>query len=170
MTRTTLILLAAAAMLACSDRNAPTAPPNVNDPQHPIAPGSVEFTGTVVVDETGGHRSVQLLRSDGSLVPLLGNEATLIASVAGGEVVVRGTLDAPPGMVVERFQVLSMNGRSAIDGVLEETSAGLALRLSDGELRSLGDAQAVFAGHLGSRLWITGLDEPPVEFGVIEAR
>jgi hypothetical protein len=73
-------------------------------------------------------------------------------------------------MVVERFQVLSMNGRPAIDGVLEETASGLMLRLSGGATRALSDAEGAFAAHIGDRLWITGLDEPPVEFGVIDAR
>lgn len=170
MTRTTLFLLAAAVTLGCSDRNSPTAPWTGNDPQHPIAPSTVEFTGTVVVEETGDHPSVQLQFADGELIPLLGNEAALLARVAGGEVLVRGTLDASPGMVVEQFQVLAMHGRPAIDGVLVETESGLALRLSGGSLRSVSDPEGGFAALIGARLWITGLDEPPVEYGVIDAR
>ena len=170
MNRTTLILLAAAVMAGCSDGKSPTAPYTEHNPGHPIAPSIVERSGTVVVEEFDGRRSIQLELEDGALIPLVGGEATLIASVAGGQVLVYGTLDASPGMVVERFQVLAMNGRSAIDGVLEETDTGLALRLANGLLRYVIDVQGFFANHVGERLWITGLDEPPMEFGVIEAR
>jgi hypothetical protein len=170
MNRTTLILLASALVVGCSDGKSPTAPYREQDPWHPIAPSIVELTGTVVVEHMDGRRSIQLQTDDGSLYPLLGGEAALIASVAGGQVLVRGTLDASPGVVVERFQVLAMNGRDAIDGVLEETDTGLALRLAEGELRYVMDDQGSLAAHIGERLWVTGLEEPPMEFGVIEAR
>ena len=169
MTRTALFLMTVAATLACSEGRSPTAP-LINDPQHPIAPSTVELSGTVVVEDAGQHRAVFLQRHDGSLLPLVGSEAALIASVAGGEVLVRGTLDAAPGMIVERFQVLSMKGREAIDGVLIDDGGVLSLRLGNGVLRSLASVQADLGAHIGCRLWITGLDEPPVEFGIIEAR
>jgi len=159
----------AVALLACSDN--PSAPATGTDGTRPFIPSLFEVTGTVVV--TGNPDDgleVQLKQSDGTMLSLVGSEARLLASVDGGEVLVRGTWDAPPGLVVGSFQVLAMNGRAAIDGVLEITDYGYALRLSSGAYYDLSDPPAELMNHVGDRLWVTGsAEEPPVEFGVIRA-
>jgi hypothetical protein len=69
---------------------------------------------------------------------------------------------------VRRFEVLSVGGRAAIDGFLEETEDGFALRLQNGEMYALTDPSAALLEHLGQRVWITPAAEgEEVTFGVI---
>ncbi|HEX6943488.1 MAG TPA: hypothetical protein VF128_11215, partial [Gemmatimonadaceae bacterium] len=88
----------------------------------------------------------------------------------GGDVVARGTFDANPGFVVQDFQVTGMYGRPALDGVLEVTHDGFALRLRDGSLRALPGLSSDCEEYIGARLWVIGFDDADVpEFGRIGA-
>jgi hypothetical protein len=173
MTRAfSLAAVSLVAALACSDHGAGTSPTEPYGPTLPSAPSIAEVTGIIVVDGAGaGDAYVHLMQQDGSLILLVGTEARTLASVAGGEVIVHGTWDANPGLVVSDFQVLSMGGRPALDGVIEMTDRGLALLLRDGSYVDLAECPAELSTIVGDRIWLTGsAANPPVQFGVIEAR
>ena len=173
MTRAySLAALSLFAALACSDHQAGTSPTEPGGTTLPPASSIAEVTGIIVVDGAGAVDSyVHLMQQDGSLILLVGTEARTLASVAGGEVLVHGTWDANPGLVVSDFQVLSMGGRPALDGVIELTDYGLALRLKDGSYVDLAQCPAELSTIVGDRIWLTGsADSPPVTYGVIEAR
>ncbi len=162
----TVALALVVAAFGCSEHRWP----NTTGPDDVLPPGVpsvAQVSGTVIVTGIGTSRSVHLRRSDGSLLLIIGNEAARLASVAGGEVMAQGTWDAPPAFVLDGFQVLSMSGRAAYDGVLTASGNGFALRLASGTVRSIASAPAELANHLGERIWITGLEDPPVAFGVI---
>jgi len=166
-----LALAAVFTIAACTDN--PTTAPNGTDvgPQ-PVLPGAslVAISGRIIVTGSGTDRAVDLRDADGNTFRLIGKEAATLASVDGGDVLVRGTPDANPGIVVQEFQVIGMKGRAALDGVLVETIDGYALRLADGSVRVIAGLPAECAEHIGARLWVIGWDEnSPVEFGLIAA-
>jgi hypothetical protein len=93
-----------------------------------------------------------------------------LASVDGGDVVVRGTFDLNPGFVVDEFQVTGMYGRPALDGVLEVTADGFALRLSDNSVRVVPGLTSDCENYIGARIWVIGWDDDTeVQFGPIGA-
>ena len=124
------------AIAACTDNpNAVLTGPI--DPAQPLQPTPSRTTvaGRISVQGSGADRLVEITDATGRVCRLVGNEACALASVDGGDVVVRGTLDANPGLVLEDFQVTGMYGCPAVDGVLEATDEGFALRFADGSLR-----------------------------------
>ena len=175
MTRNRFFTLAAVfSIAACSDNpnSAITGPIDSRNPQYPIlpAPSTETISGRIsVTTGIGGDRAVELRDADGNLYRLMGYEAGRLASVDGGDVVARGTFDANPGFVVQDFEVTGMFDRPALDGVLEATGEGYALRLSDGSLRVV-PGLTNCEEHVGARLWVIGWDEESgVEFGLIAA-
>jgi ABC-type Fe3+-hydroxamate transport system substrate-binding protein len=159
------------AIAACTDNpNAVLTGPI--DPAQPLlpTPSRTTIAGRISVQGSGADRLVEITDATGRLYRLVGNEARALASVDGGDVVVRGTLDGNPGLVVEDFQVTGMYGRPALDGVLEATDEGFALRFTDGSLRVIAGLSSDCAEHVGARLWVIGWDaESPVQFGLIAA-
>ncbi len=72
--------------------------------------------------------------------------------------------------IVYEFEVTSVQGRLALDGVLELTTDGYALRLANGEVRLVTGCPDSIAEYVGMRLWVVGSeDDPPVVFGLIAA-
>lgn len=170
MMRTHMLTLATmACVVACSDApNAgPTGPAELTAPSAPL-PSAVTIAGRISVRGEGVDRVIELRDADGQVYRLLGNETGALASVDGGDVEARGTFDANPGFVVDEFTVTAMHGRPALDGVLESTDEGFALRLSDGSLRAV-PLGADCSQHVGARIWVTGWADAEVEFGVIAA-
>jgi hypothetical protein len=157
----------AIALLACTDQHAsPTGPRGITET--PVAPPSfAELQGVVEVNGTEEY-GVRLRLPDGTTIQLIGGETERLARVVGAEVYVRGTWDAPPGLVVESFLVIAVDGRAASDGVLVQTDDGFALRLRDGSLHMLPALPEALMELIGARIWLTGIDEPPVAFGVID--
>jgi hypothetical protein len=172
MTRAySLAALSLVAALACSDHQVGTSPTEPGGTTLPPVSSIAEVTGIVLVNWINGAPAIHLTQQDGALILLVGTEARTLASVPGGEVVVHGTWDANPGLVVADFQVLSMGGRPALDGVVEMRDGGLTLRLKDGSYFDLADIPAELSAIVGDRIWLTGSSaNPPVQFGVIEAR
>jgi len=164
-------LVAVFSIAACSDNNSSmTGPIDRRDPSQPIlpAPSTATISGRISVS---GYedRAIELRDADGNLYRLVGREADRLASVDGADVVARGTFDANPGFVVEEFQVTGMFGRPALDGVLEATADGYALRLNDGSLRVV-PGLTNCSQHVGARLWVIGWDEESgPQFGLIAA-
>lgn len=169
MMRSRLYTVAAVfAIGACTDNpNAVLTGPI--DPAQPLlpTPSIATIAGRIIVTGSGSDRLVELRDERGTVYRLVGSQTGALASVDGGDVIARGTFDANPGMVVEEFQVTGMRGRPALDGVLVETNAGYALRLSDGSLRVIPGLPAECAEFVGARLWVIGYDGPSAEFGRI---
>jgi hypothetical protein len=164
-------LAAVFTIVACTDN--PTTAPNGTDvgPQ-PLTPGAslVAISGRIIVTGSGPDRAVDLRDGGGNTFRLVGKEAAALASVDGGDVLVRGTADGNPGIVVQEFQVIGMKGRPALDGVLVETIDGYALRLADGSLRVIAGMPEDCAEHIGARLWVIGWEDASPEFGLIAAQ
>jgi len=171
MTRSRFFTLAAVfSIVACTD-NPNSVLTGPADPQYPILPqpSIATIAGRITVSGAGSDWRIELQDADGRAYRLLGSQAAALVSVDGGDVVARGTFDANPGFVVQEFQVTAMYGRSALDGVLEATDDGYALRLSDGSLRVV-PGLANCEQHVGARLWVIGWDgDDRIEFGLIAA-
>jgi hypothetical protein len=74
-----------------------------------------------------------------------------------------------PAFAADEFLVLSVGGRPAMDGVLEEDDGSYYLRLATGEVFRLTNAPSDFTTCIGKRIWVTGsMDDPPLTFGVID--
>jgi hypothetical protein len=114
--------------------------------------------GRIRVTGDSGVRVVELRDMDSDVFRLSGDVSRALASVDGGDVVVWGTFDAP-GFVVQDFRVTEMHGRSALDGLLEATEQGLALRLTDGSRRAVPGLDSDCAKYVGARVWVIGWDE-----------
>ncbi len=138
------------------------------DPSKPIppAPSTAMIAGRIIVSGEDADRVVDLRDDHGDVFRLLGSVGAL-TSVDGGDVIAHGTWDANPGFVVLEFQVVGMYGRPALDGVLEVSEEGFALRLTDGSMRLLPELTDC-ADYVGARLWVVGWDEAAdVAFGLI---
>ena len=173
MTRSRFLTVAAVlSVVACTDNpNAILTGPI--DPSQPIlpSPSRVMLAGRISVSGIGADRVVDLTDGNGRVYRLLGNESGALASVDGGDVVARGTFDANPGFVVDEFQVTGMHGRPALDGVLEATEHGFALRLPDNSLRVVPGLDSECAKYIGARLWVIGWDDDSaVVYGLIAAQ
>ena len=170
MMRTSFMTVAAVfSIAACTDNpNAVLTGPS--DP-YPIlpTPSTSTIAGRISVQGSGEDRLIELTDATGRVYHLVGSESGALASVDGGDVVARGTFDANPGFVVQEFQVTGMHGRPALDGVLEATSGGFALRLTDGSLQVVEGLSADCSEYVGARLWVIGWDESEVQFGLIAA-
>ncbi len=142
----------------------------VNDGNPPPAPvpATSALSGRILVRGTSADRIIELRDDHGDVFRLLGNETNALANVAGGDAVVWGTWDATPGLVVSEFRLTGMDGRPALDGVLEATKGGFSVRLNDGSLRGVPGLSADYALCLGSRVWVVGFEDgTDVQLGVI---
>lgn len=174
MTRSRFFTVAAVlSVVACTDNpNAILTGPI--DPAEPITttPTAETISGRISVTGIGVDQVIDLTDANGNVYRLVGSESGALASVDGGDVVARGTFDANPGFVVDEFTVTGMLGRPALDGVLEATEDGFALRLRDGSMRVVPGLDSDFEEYLGARLWVIGWDEAEdaVVFGLIAAQ
>lgn len=154
---------------ACSDSpvaNAGTVHKAVPPPV-PV-PATSALSGRILVRGIGADRIVELRDDHGDVVRLLGNETIALANLDGGDAVVWGTWDASPGLVVSKFKLTGMNGRPALDGVLEASDKGFSIRLTDGSLRGVPGLTPKCAVYLGARVWVVGFEDgTDVQLGVI---
>jgi hypothetical protein len=167
-----ITMVAALSALACTDNpnSGLTGPTDPMQPNFPT-PSMTTIAGRISVTGLDGDRLIELRDEFGNVYRLVGSEALALASVDGGDVVARGTFDANPGFVVDEFEVTAMYGRPALDGVLETTDEGFALRFTDGSLRVVPGLSAECAEHIGARVWVTGWedDSEAIQLGVIAA-
>lgn len=168
MKRTHLFTAACGMMMACADE--PTNSGKLVEGNHPVVPVSstAALSGRIIVSGIGADRIVELRDDHGDVFRLIGIETIALANVGDGDVVVWGTWDANPGFVVQEFKVTGMHGRPALDGVLETSDAGFALRLSDGSHQVVPGLASECEAYLGARIWVVGFeDSTDVQFGVI---
>lgn len=173
MTRSRFFTVAAVlSVVACTDN------PNANFtgidglpvlPPRPEAP-TATIAGRISVSGIDGGFIVELTDGNGNVYRLVGNQSNALASVHGGDVVAWGTFDANPGFVVDAFLVTGMHGRPALDGVLEVSEEGFALRLTDGSIQLVPGLTSEAADYVGARLWVIGWDDgSEIVFGLIAA-
>ena len=160
MTRIDLLTLAAVwSAVACANASYVLIGRGI-DPRRPSQPATSTSVlgGRIRVSGDGAVRVVELRDVDSDVIQLSGDVSRALASVNGGDVVVWGTFDAP-GFVVQDFRVTEMHGRSALDGLLEATKDGFALRLSDGSQRVVPGLDSSCVKYVGARVWVIGWDE-----------
>jgi hypothetical protein len=172
MTRSLMLTMAAVlSAFACTD-NPNSVLSGPIDPTQPIlpSPSMTTIAGRISVTGFGADRLVELHDGFDNVYRLVGAETKALATIDGADVIARGTFDGNPGFVVEQFQVTGMYGRPALDGVLEATDDGFALRLVDGSLRAVIGLTGECAEYVGARLWVIGWEEgEEVQFGRIGA-
>ena len=154
------LVLAALVGAACSDD--PTAnsrTSNGGNPPPAPAPANSALSGRILVSGIGADRIVELRDDHSDVFRLLGNETIALANVDGGDVVVWGTWDANPGFVVSEFTITGMHGRPALDGVLQASADGYALRLNDGSIREVAGVTSEWAVYVGARVWVIGFED-----------
>lgn len=174
-----LASLMALALAACSETpNAPVSvfPPGGVVPPLPPPNSSAQLTGKVSIDGLAVDNAVYLELDDQSRVILVGSQVIGLHSVNGAVVFVEGNwsdgyaLGDNQVLDVQRFEVLSIEGRPAIDGILQQTPEGYALRLQSGDFYALIDPSAALLEHMGQRLWITTAETGEADgFGVISS-
>jgi hypothetical protein len=179
-------LLTAAVLIACGCTESSVGPGSSGGGTPPPPPnlGLTVITGTVSIDGLASRRAVSLQLESGGVVALVGAEAQRLRILDGAEVELRGAwtvgdgsrletddaIDSPiPTFEVDRFQVLVVGGRAAIDGMLAEEYGTYYVELLDGDLVWLDSAPSDFQSCLGKRVWVTGsVDDPPFMIGVID--
>lgn len=178
--RSAHLLTAAAVLIACGCTESSLGPNNVVGGGPPEPPVPVVITGTIEVSAV----AVALRLESGDLVDLVGAQAQRLAPLYGAQVELRGdwafpvssTLDTELPIVAVRrafaateFLVLSVGGRPAMDGVLEEDEGRYYLRLGTGDVFWLTDVPSDFNKCIGRRIWVTGsMEDPPLTFGLID--
>lgn len=182
MARSRILPVLAAAWLVtvagCSDTIAPSRSPTYA-PVGPIAPPLITLSGLIHSSETKIN-GVAMTTADGQDIFLVSDGGALPRVDKAG-VDVRGRWSVDGTFLVTDFLVRSVDGESALDGVLVAVFAptiidsepggllGYALRLTDGSMVSLMDPPADLCALVGDRLWVVSpTDGPPTAFGVIE--
>jgi hypothetical protein len=161
MKRSLMLLMAVAlSTTACSEKTSSVLPGPIDRKQPNLpSPSMQTIAGRISVTFSGDERLVEVRDSFNSAYRLTGSAAADLASINGGDVIVRGIYDADTGLDVQDFQVSGMYGRAALDGVLELTDDGFALRLIDGSLRVVPGMTSDCSEYVGSRLWVVGWEE-----------
>lgn len=164
--------LALIPLLACarSDNARSSSTPETSD-EAEVATDTLR--GTIAVVGADPTTMVALrCRTGGGEVYLSGSDESMLGRLSGVDVWVSGQLDsAERRMEVRRFEVRSVDGVPAVDGVLEMGEQGLVLIRPDGRHLPIRNAPDELLQHIGARVWISGpLDEEPVAFGVIGPR
>ncbi len=168
MKRRSAVFVLAAILAGCGDSQSSTAPAVSAGP--PISSASQTLRGTVILDPT--HRvlpALDLLLPDGGLIGLDGDAALPLASVIGAEVEVVATASGDSMVEVQRFVVVSVDGQSVSDGILELNEDGAyTIRLTSGGTRDVVDPPEGLIEHVGERVWLAAEDgATPQAFGVI---
>lgn len=163
-----LTVAAVLSLVACTDNsNALFAGPTPSRPSPPSQP-TAQIAGRLTVTGLRDDPIVELRDHHGDVYRLLGPETGALASVDGGDVIAFGSWDASAGFVVQEFIVVGMHGWPALDGVLEVSEEGFALRLRDGSTRLVPGLSSDGAEYVGARVWVIGWDEnTDVAFGLI---
>ena len=161
MKRSLLISVATALSLVACTENSPAlrAGPFAPLPPPPTTPSTSVLGGRITVSLQGADSVVDLRDVDGDVYRLVGDQTAALASVDGGDVIAFGTWDASLGFAVQEFQVVGMQGRPALDGILEVSEEGFALRLADGSIVLVPGLGPECADFVGERLWVVGWDE-----------
>ena len=162
--------LAAALLTGCSDVQTPVGPVRTEGTQ-PVTTAQT-LHGTVILDPA--HRvqpALGLLLDDGTVIGLDGQEAQALASVIGATVEVQAAPSGDSIVDVQRFIVLTVDGKDVSDGILQLTDDGTySLQLTAGGTRAVVNPPDALAAHVGERVWLTQDDgSGPQAFGVIQA-
>lgn len=160
------------------DSDSSTVTRNEESPMPPAKPGNAavptpsEIRGTVAVTGSDPGTTVILRTvSAGPVLTLTGPQAALIARVSGAEIWARGAREDARHFQVSAFGVRSVDGVSAVDGILMKHGDSYMLQTSDGKHLAIARLPAALAEKVGARIWLSGpLDRDPNAFGIIGDR
>ncbi len=159
-------------------RTAPTrTPPSATPAATPAAtpPASAPartdtLRGKPAVVGSSPFTQVALRPAAGGSVTITGPLAKEIGRASGADVWVRGTR-TERGFEATDYRVRTVDGVTALDGVLVVEGEGTYLRLADGIRRPLRSAPAALRAEAGARVWVTGgVDQPVAAFGILRPR
>lgn len=123
-----------------------------------------------IIGVVGAEPAVEvILAKRGSAAPVtLTGDTRLLRLVSGTEVWVHGKPSASNSFEVTRFEVRSVDGMPALDGVLALDAGRLVLVTPDRLRHPIAHPPAALRDALGARVWIAGpLSAEPAAFGVI---
>lgn len=142
--------------------NACTAPPAANT----RSPAD-SSRGIVSITGTSFQKTIVLRSSEGAITLTPSPSDSLALSRLGGiEVMVKGARTST-GLRVDRFTVISVEGRPVIDGVFRTVNGQFYLE-HDGKRTLIGNPPTVLRSMAGARVWIGGpLATGPNTFGII---
>ncbi len=165
--------LAACAPVAIGPGGAPGAGPRGAGAG--ATPAAADDTLRGIVRVTGNEPAVTIIlepsvapdRIDARAVTLAG-ERTVLRQLADMEVVVTGTSESDARFVVSDVALRAVSGVTALDGILEQSDGGYAIRTRDGTRLPVAHLPAPLRARVGQRVWIAGaLSAPPEAYGVI---
>jgi hypothetical protein len=151
------VLLAAAAA-ACSDT--PSMPQNTVAPL-PEAP-LLAYRGTLIAGS--------LLRTEAGLISLAGWQTHLFGQLLGAEILIEGHVadeDPENGLMINDFQLLSLDGHPVVDGTLSAREEGYYIR-ARGETFELPEVPEALAHYLGRRVFVAHTGGAIMRFGLLE--
>lgn len=130
-----------------------------------LAPDSLR--GTVSVTGTSFEKILVLRHAGGSVtLTATPDDSAALLRIGGVDVVARGTR-SEGGFTVVSFEVVQVEGKPVIDGLLVENAGRLMLK-ARGEQLALGNPPVQLRSRIGARIWIGGpLDTGPNTWGLI---
>lgn len=125
--------------------------------------------GTIAVVGPYPTRTVVLTPAQGPEITLTGAHRESLERLSGTEVWVSGRADPQRReLAVAAFEVRSVDGVPATDGILTADGDSLVLVTRDGRRRAVRDAPPALRALLGAHVWVSGSpDREPQAFGLI---
>lgn len=150
-------------LVACS--GSPT--PDDGAPEA-AAPDSVRGT----VRQVGNTPFVRTVVEGSDTVTVTGDLETEISRLSGARVLVTGTLargDHPgPSLEAASYEILSVDGREPVVGVLDEDDEGFYLDTGEGDPVRLRAVSSGLADRVGAKVWVvTGDDGSVRRYGIL---
>lgn len=133
------------------------------------APVTDTVVGTLSVVGSEPATLVSLLPRGGAPAVILGGSALPdLRRAAGTEVWVSGTRSDARSMDVTRFEVRSVHGIPAVDGVIAREGESFVLITQDGRRVPVPRLPHELRERVGARVWLAGpLERDPELFGVV---
>lgn len=125
--------------------------------------------GTIAVVGPYPTRSVVLTPAQGPEITLTGEHRESLERLSGAEVWVSGRADPQRReLAVAAFEVRSVDGLPATDGILTAAGDSLVLITRNGRRRTVRDAPPALRALVGAHVWVSGPPErEPQAFGLI---
>lgn len=163
-----VILAASLSVFGCRQTGEMDPMPRVPPESEAIMVDTLRGTVAVVGSEPA---SLVVLRpaTGGREIRLDGSYGSALERLSGIDVWVSGELEVgQQRLIVSRFEVRSVDGVPARDGVLAVEGVRLVLVTPDGRRLPISNPPDALFEHVGGRVWVSGPpDREPVAFGLI---